>query len=187
MHDHPIAAGKSSFDLVDQKKVFAELDLKKDTAMLDVACGVGRYSIAASEIIGREGVIYAVDLWEDGINSLKQSIAEKGIKNIKPVLSDVSKHIPVADKSIDIVLMATVLHDLIEVNVHDGTLREAARVLKPGGRLVIIEFKKIEGPPGPPAAIRLSPEELEKVVSPYGFKQEKVVDAGPHNYLSVFS
>src|SRR3990172_8642303 len=83
MHEKPVAAGKSSFDLVDKEKVFAALDLKKDTVVLDVACGVGKYSIAASEIIGNEGAIYAIDLWEEGINSLKQTIAEKGIKNIR--------------------------------------------------------------------------------------------------------
>ncbi len=187
MHEKPIAAGKSSFDIVDKEKVFAALDLKKDTVLLDVACGVGKYSIAASEIIGNKGVIYAVDLWEEGINALKQTIGEKGIKNIRPLLSDVNKYIPAEDRSIDVVLMATVLHDLIEVNTEKGTLREVRRVLKPEGKLVIIEFKKIEGPPGPPVAIRLTPEETEKIVSAYGFRQEKVIDAGPFHYLSVFN
>jgi ubiquinone/menaquinone biosynthesis C-methylase UbiE len=186
MHEKPIAAGKSSFDIVDKEKVFDALDLKKDTIMLDVACGVGNYSVAASKIIGNEGMIYAVDLWEEGINALKQTIGEKGIKNIRPLLSDVNKHIPAEDRSIDVVLMATVLHDLIEVHTEKGTLKEIKRVLKPGGKLVIIEFKKIEGPPGPPVAIRLTPEETEKIVSAHGFKQEKVIDAGQYHYISVF-
>lgn len=97
-----------------------------------------------------------------------------------------SKRIPLEDRNIDIALMATVLHDLIEVNAERGTLKEVRRVLKPGGKLVIIEFKKVEGPPGPPVAIRLTPEETEKIVSGYGFKQEKVIDIGPYNYLSLF-
>jgi ubiquinone/menaquinone biosynthesis C-methylase UbiE len=185
MHEKPIAAGKSSFDLIDKEKFFTALGLKKDTILLDVACGIGRYSIAASEIVGNEGLIYAVDLWEEGVNALRQAVAERGIKHIRPILGDVSKHIPVEDRSVDVALMATVLHDLIEVSTEKGTLREIRRVLKPGGKLVIIEFKKIDGPPGPPVAIRLSPEETEKIVSAYGFKQEKVLDVGPYNYLSV--
>ena len=186
MHEKPVAAGKSSYDLIDREKFFNALDLKRDTVLLDVACGVGKYSIAASEILGHEGVIYAIDLWEEGINALRQTVAEKDIKNIRPVFGDVNKRIPLEDRSIDVVLMATVLHDLIEVNAERGTLNEVRRVLRPGGRLVIIEFKKIEGPPGPPVAIRLSPEETEKIVSGYGFKQEKIVDVGLYNYLSVF-
>lgn len=155
--------------------------------MLDVACGVGKYSIAASEIVGNEGVVYAVDLWEEGIDSLKQTIDQKGFKNIRPIINDVSKYIPLENRSVDVVLMATVLHDLIEVNTEKGTLTEVRRVLKHGGKLVIIEFKKIEGPPGPPVAIRLSPEETERVVAAYGFRQEKVIDVGPFNYLSLFN
>jgi ubiquinone/menaquinone biosynthesis C-methylase UbiE len=187
MHEKPIAAGKSSFDLIDKEKFFNALDLKRDTVLLDVACGVGKYSIDASEIIGNEGVIYAIDLWEEGINALRQTVAEKDIKNIRPILGDVNKRIPLEDRSIDVALMATVLHDLIEVNTEKGTLNEVRRVLRPGGRFMIIEFKKVEGPPGPPVAIRLTPEETEKIVSEYGFKQEKVIDVGPFNYLSVFT
>lgn len=75
MHEKPIAAGKSSFDLVDKEKVFKALDLKRDTVLFDVACGAGKYSSAVSESIGNEGVIYAIDLWEEGINALRQTVA----------------------------------------------------------------------------------------------------------------
>jgi ubiquinone/menaquinone biosynthesis C-methylase UbiE len=186
MHNKPIAAGKSSFDLIDKERFFAALGLNRDSVLLDAACGVGKYSVAASDVLKNEGIIFAVDLWEEGIQTLKQTVAEKEIKNIRPFLADISKQIPVEDRSIDIILMATVLHDLIEDNTEKGTLSEIRRVFKPGGRLVIIEFKKMEGPPGPPVAIRLTPEETEKIVSAYGFEQEKVVDVGPYNYLSVF-
>jgi len=186
MHDKPIAAGKSSFDLIDKERFFGALGIKREYVLLDAACGVGKYSIAISDVLKNEGIIYAVDLWEEGIQTLKQTIEEKEIKNIKPFLADISKHIPVEDQSVDIILMATVLHDLIEDNTEKGTLSEVRRVLKPGGSLVIVEFKKMDGPPGPPVAIRLSPEETEKIVSAYGFNQEKVIDVGPFNYLSVF-
>jgi len=186
MHDKPIAAGKSSFDLIDKEKFFGALGLKRDYVLLDAACGVGKYSLAASEVLKNEGIIFAVDLWEEGIQTLKQTITEREIKNIRPFLADISEHIPVEDQSVDIILMATVLHDLIEVNTEKGTLNEIRRVLKPGGSLAIVEFKKLEGPPGPPVAIRLTPEETEKIVSAYGFNQEKVIDVGPYNYLSVF-
>jgi ubiquinone/menaquinone biosynthesis C-methylase UbiE len=186
MRDKPIAAGKSSFDLIDKERFFGALGLKRDYVLLDAACGVGKYSVAISDVLENQGLIFAVDLWEDGIRSLKQIIAEKDIKNIRPFLADISKRIPVEDQSVDIILIATVLHDLIEDNTEKGTLGEIRRVLKPGGSLVIVEFKKMEGPPGPPIAIRLSPAETEKIVSAYGFNQEKVIDVGPFNYMSVF-
>ena len=82
--------------------------------------------------------------------------------------------------------MATVLHDLVEVKTQHGALKEIARVLKPGGVLAIIEFVKAEGPPGPPIDIRLTAEEVESIVSPYGFLKEYIKDVGPYNYLEGF-
>jgi hypothetical protein len=46
-----------------------------------------------------------------------------------------------------------------------------------------MEFKKIDGPPGPPKHIRLSPEDVTAMLDPYGFKKERTADVGPYNYL----
>jgi ubiquinone/menaquinone biosynthesis C-methylase UbiE len=183
MHDKPIAAGKSSFDLVDPEKVFAELRLQPETVLLDVACGVGNYALASAEFIGPEGVIHAVDLWEEGIAALRARADELALTQVHAEVGDVSRRLPAEDGSVDVVLMATVLHDLVQAGTAEGTLREIARVLKPRGRLVIIEFDKVESEPGPPAAIRLSPGEVAEIASPYGFREEHVKAVGPTTYL----
>lgn len=187
MDEKPIAAGKSSFDLIDTKSLFSELRLKQNTVFLDVACGKGAYSIAASEYIGRAGKIYAVDLWQEGIDTLKKEISARQINNIHASVADVSKRIPIEDHSVDVCLMATVLHDLIHDKTDEGTLTEVKRVIKHRGVLAIIEFKKIEGPPGPPIGIRISPEEVEKRLYPYSFRIAKTTDIGPYNYLSILT
>ncbi len=187
MNKNPIAAGNSSFDLIDSSKLFSELQLKKDTVFLDLACGSGSYSIAALKYIGDEGKIYAVDLWIEGIDNLLREIAAKHIKHIHASVADISRNILIETHSIDICLMATVLHDLIQDNTEEGTLREAKRVLKPKGLLAVIEFRKVEGPPGPPLKIRVSPENLNNILSSYGFRHVKTAEIGPYNYLSVFS
>ena len=186
MKQQQIAAGKSSFGLADVNKVFSAMDLKPDTVFLDVACGAGAYSVAASERIGPNGFIYAVDLWEEGIKNLKKTTEARQLKNIHASVSDVSRHIPVSDGLIDICLMATVLHDLIQDNTDQSTMLEINRVLKPGGILAVIEFKKIEGPPGPPVRIRLSPEEVEQYLHPHAYQAIKTIDIGSPLYLSVF-
>ena len=67
MSDKPVAAGKSSFDLIDVEKTFAIMNLKPDSVFLDLACGTGKYSIELARNIGEKGTVYAVDLWEEGI------------------------------------------------------------------------------------------------------------------------
>ena len=56
----------------------------------------------------------------------------------------------------------------------------------PGGCLAIVEFDKIDGPPGPPRHIRLDPAEVEALVAPYGFARQRTVKLGPYNYLMTF-
>ncbi len=179
----PTAAGKSSFELIDVERFFQELDLQKETMFLDVACGRGTYCLAASDIIGSHGRVFAVDLWEEGIEHLKIGAAKKGAHNITAFVSDAGRRIPVEDQSIDVCLIATVLHDFVEDHIDNEVLKEIVRVVKPGGILAVMEFKKIDGPPGPPIHIRLSPENVTDMLGPYGFKQKRLADVGPYNYL----
>ena len=182
----PTGAGKSSFDLIDPKKCFEKLNLQKGIAFLDIACGKGFYCLAASSIIGTKGVVYGVDLWPEGIESLKAAAVKRGADNIKALVADAGQRLPVEDLSIDVCLMATVLHDFVEDQIDEGVLNEIVRVLKPGGTLAVIEFKKIEGPPGPPIHIRLSPEDVEDMLSKYGINKQDVYDVGAYNYLMLF-
>ncbi len=90
----PPGSGKSSLDLIDREKAFSLLDVKPNSSFLDLACGVGKYSVALSQVIGDQGVIYAVDLWAEGIATLNDLIKEKNISNIKTFISDISQTIP---------------------------------------------------------------------------------------------
>ena len=186
MSQHPTAAGKSSFDLVDPQRVFAELNLQPDSVLLDVACGIGNYAVAAAEFIGAQGRIHAVDLWAEGIETLRTRARELGLTRIRAEVADVGRSLPLPDGSVDVALLATVLHDLAADGSAAGALGEVARVLRPGGRLVVIEFDKTETPPGPPVAIRLSPGEVEDLVTPFGFLEEHVIPVGPNTYLMKF-
>ncbi len=182
----PTGAGKSSFDLIDSDKFFSELNLQKGVSFLDVACGRGLYCLAAAEIVGEGGRVVGMDLWEEGIELLKSAAAAGNISNIDAVVSDAAVKFPLDDNSIDVCLMATVLHDFVEDKIEQQALRETARVVKSNGVLAIMEFKKIDGPPGPPLHIRLSPEDVEDLLSPCGFVQDHFADVGPYNYLVLY-
>lgn len=184
----PRAAGKSSFDLIDAQRLFEELALGEDTDLLDLGSGVGNYSLAASQYMGEEGSgrIFAADLWREGIEALKSEVERRGIGNIVPMVVDVGRSIPLEDETIDVCLVATVLHDLAADGVHGAALSEVNRVLRAEGTLYVVEFKKMEGTPGPSMDIRLAPEELQELVEGFAFKWETTADLGAYHYLSVF-
>lgn len=187
MHGKPIAAGKSSFDLIDVTSLMELLEIEAGITFLDVACGTGAYTLALADPIGPDGRLFALDLWEAGIKKLTTEVQARKNHTIEAHVADVSRHMPLASGTVDLCLMATVLHDLIEDRTDQGTLKEVVRVIRPGGRLAVIEFQKIDGPPGPPRAIRLSPEETDACLRPHGFRQMATHEIGPFNYVSLFS
>lgn len=95
------------------------------------------------------------------------------IENIEAVLSDG-----------DSIHLANVFH---EIDDKDFMLAEVKRVLSVGGKLVIIDWKKMEMDMGPPVSERLSPEEVILICSKNGFEPEINTEEGPYNYMLVFS
>ncbi len=186
MPHKPIAAGKSSFDLIDFGTFLAALDLGTDVVLLDAACGAGRYAVEIARQSTAIRKIYAFDLWEEGIDRPRLKAGSLGLETIEAAVCDMSRTIPLEDNRVDICLMATVLHDLIVAGTHAGAMQEITRVLKPNGRLAVVEFKKMPGPPGPPEKVRLSPQDLENVLVPLGFCPKDTVELGATTYLSVF-
>ena len=185
-HKKPKGAGKSSFELINPKILTEMLPVETGSVVLDLACGKGIYSIFLSEIVSDQGLIYAVDLWKKGLALLEEQIKTRDIINIKTLLKDATEQIDIDNYSVDVCLMATVLHDFEEINKAGIVLKQIKTILKPGGYLAVIEFKKIEGPPGPLVKIRLSEDEVEKMVTGYGFQKEKTADIGDYNYLMTF-
>ncbi|WDV45190.1 methyltransferase domain-containing protein [Clostridiaceae bacterium M8S5] len=177
--------GPSSFNMHDPELVFNKLNLREGDIFLDLGCGAGDYSMYASKIVGDSGKVYALDIWEDSLNSIKEESVLKGFTNIKTIVSDIKKPLPINNKSIDVCFIATVLHTLDIDKVGEKIFREINRILKIQGRLVIIECKKEDLPFGPPKQLRHSPEELEEIAKLNGFKKTAYVDLG-YNYMVEF-
>lgn len=179
-------AGMSSKAFLNAERVLRETGLKRSDSFLDVGCGEGHFSIAASKIVGSKGKVYALDSYEKSIAALKDQIHLEHITNIEAIVADVTRQMPLPDAIIDVCLMANVMHGFLANGEVAGVMTETVRVMKAGSTLVVVEFQKIDGPPGPPISIRMTPEELEAPISGYGFKKDRVVEVGPIHYAAMF-
>jgi ubiquinone/menaquinone biosynthesis C-methylase UbiE len=177
--------GPSSFWMHDPKVVFSEIHLNSGDSFLDLGCGVGDYAIYAAGIVGDAGVVYAVDRWEEMVRKLIETADSQGFENIVGIVSDITVPLPLEDHCIDVCFISTVLHTLDINKDMSPLLGEIRRVLKPDGRLAIIECKKEEATFGPPKHIRLSPEEIEVFTTSCGFKRTGFTDLG-YNYMIQF-
>jgi ubiquinone/menaquinone biosynthesis C-methylase UbiE len=113
-----------------RKNILKEIGIKPGYRVLDFGCGPGAYITGTSELVGRSGIIYALDIHPLAIQMV-QSIASKNkLKNIEIIQSDCKTQLP--DNSIDVVLLYDVIHGLGDRN---RVLEELHRVLKPTGIL----------------------------------------------------
>jgi ubiquinone/menaquinone biosynthesis C-methylase UbiE len=182
----PIAAGTSSFGLIDREAFLAALGLREGMTVVDLACGAGNYAFAIAPALGPCGRVWAVDLWEEGVRAVEVRAAREGAATVAAIRADIARAVPLPDGAADLTLLATVLHDLVEDGTDQGALAEARRLTRTGGALAVVEFKVADGPPGPPRRIRIAPERTEELVVPFGFAPAATVDLGPHAYLSLF-
>ncbi|MDL2285955.1 class I SAM-dependent methyltransferase [Desulfococcaceae bacterium OttesenSCG-928-F15] len=186
MNEKPIAAGKSSFSYVDKELLKEVLFPLEGLVILDAACGAGNYTLALARWAGVHSQIYALDLWDDGIFELRQQLDNAGFSHVQAHVVDISQGTGLAPESVDLCLAATFLHDFVSLGKAEGALEALHRSLKPGGRLVAIEFRKIPPPPGPPESLRLSFKELETLVTPLGFSLKGEHSLGEILYALIF-
>ncbi len=177
--------GPSSFNMHDSTLVFKEMALKPGSTFVDLGCGIGEYSLFASRLVGETGTVFAVDVWTEMLISLREEALSLNLGNITTVESDICQVINLPDACADHCLLATVMHAHKVTDKCKNLFPEIVRVLRPGAQLAIIECKKEEMPFGPPLSMRITPEDLEKGVIPFGFQKTAYTDLG-YNYMMLF-
>lgn len=104
--------------------------------VLEVGPGTGYYTLDLAEWVGHEGTIEVFDLQQEMLDHTIRRAREKGLWNVKPTQGD-AQELPYEDDSFDAAILITVLGEIPD---QDAALREIARVLRPGGRLVVGEL-----------------------------------------------
>ena len=161
------------------ESILNNLKLTREMVIADLGCGSGVFSIPASKRVKK---VFALDIQQEMLDILLDKIKKEKITNIEVLLSQES-FIPLADNSSDILLMVNVFHELQDKL---SLLGEIKRVLTMKGRLMIIDWKKIEMDTGPPLEERLDEKEVIDIGFKSGFMILEQSYAGPYNYLLVF-
>jgi len=95
-HEHH---GKSSKGLLDSGKIMRYIGIKESDRFLDLGTGEGYFSIAASQSVGKNGMVYAFDVDEESIARLRKEMAERKLDNIEASVIDITKKLPIADEA----------------------------------------------------------------------------------------
>ncbi len=161
------------------KSILADIGLCAGLTFIDVGCGNGFFALPAAMIVGKKGKVYALDSDPVAISSLKEKASRSNLKNIETRVG-AAEDTMFCESCADVVFFGIVLHDFDDPK---NVLKNAARMTKPSGQLVDLDWKKQPTSFGPPENIRLSEEQATKLILEAGFKIEQIREAGPFHYV----
>ena len=140
------------------EEILPRLSLSKSDLVVDLGPGTGYFTFPMAQVAKQ---VVCVDIEEKMLQVMKRRVEERGIDNVSTVRGDMNR-IPIADASADHVLAAFVYH---EVGSQADLMAECARILKKGGRLTVIDFRKRIERDGPPIWVRKSPAHVKRTAS----------------------
>ena len=172
-------------NFADPKSNVLQLGLREGMKVADLGAGSGHYSIAAAGAVGQDGRVYAVDIQEDVLKHLIDSAHRIGLRNIEMVWGNIERNggTKLRDHSMDAAILSNVLFQLEHPK---ETIAELRRILKPGGRLLVIDWSGAYGGMGPEPSQVVSEHEAEELFITGGFHKLKDFRAGAHHYAIVF-
>lgn len=164
------------------------LDLKPGYIVADLGTGrEARMALAAGQVVGNDGIVYAVDIVRSILPTIQTKAAIHGINNIHTVWSDLEIYgaaKEISDNSVDAVCLVTVL---FQSKKHQAILREAIRVLKPGGKMIIADWKlSNDCPLGPAPEMRVNPESVKQLAADLKLKLLEEFEAGRCHWGLLF-
>jgi ubiquinone/menaquinone biosynthesis C-methylase UbiE len=165
------------------RALLRQMGLKSGDIMADIGAGPGFFTLPAAEIVGERGIVLAADIQGEMLSALKARLVEQGLTNVRLMKMN-DTETPLPPQFCDLVLVAFVLH---EVPGRASFLRRLALLLKPEGRLAVIEWEKREDGPGPPLEDRISPEELVADAHAAGLRLRRRRELNERQYLAIFT
>ena len=162
-----------------------QLGLSDGAVVADLGAGSGFYSLEAARAVSPTGRVYAVDVQRDLLERLRKEASRQHVRGIEIVTGDF-EHLggsKIREGSCDAAILSNVL---FMIEDKKAALREAKRVLKRGGRLLLVDWSASFSQMGPHPDHVFYKDDALKVARDVGFSFEREIHAGAHHYGIIF-
>lgn len=162
----------------------ATLGVHEGMVVADLGAGTGTYTILLAEKVGESGRVYAVEVQKEFLTNIKSAALARGFKNVEVIWGDIENAggTKIKDGEVDAAVLSNVL---FQAEDKSGLLREAKRILKIGGKLLIVDWKDSFGGLGPEKDAVIPANIAQGLCEREGFVLKQAFDAGEHHYGMV--
>lgn len=175
--------GREVFD--NRQKIVAACRIQPGMAVADIGCGTGLFTRLLSAAAGPEGTVFAVDIARNFVQHVESSCREDGLTNVEGVVC-VTDDVTLPAESIDVAFICDTYHHF---EFPHRTMTSLHRALKPGGRLVLVDFHRIPGTSSEwiLGHVRAGKETFVREIEQCGFERLSEADFLAENYLVTFT
>ncbi len=173
---------RSGTELINPFKLLERVGIRAGQKVADLGCGaLGHFVFPAAQFVGADGIVYAVDIQRSVLEQVDKTAKDEQVMNVKTVWSDIDVYgaTRIDGGLLDLTLL---INNLYLSQNRPQLVREMARLTRPGGRMVMVEWKTIATPLGPPTAQRVDKETAKKIIDSPSFKFLDEFEAGPYHY-----
>jgi ubiquinone/menaquinone biosynthesis C-methylase UbiE len=151
----------------------------------DLGSGSGLYSLEASRHLMSTGRVYAIDIQKDLLSKLKNEATRQGLYNLEVIWGDIEKinGTKLRDGSIDLAFLSNILFQLEK---KEDIVNEVKRILKPGGKILVVDWEDSFGGIGPKPNDVVKKETVMEMFEKQGFHLDKEIKAGAHHYGLIY-
>lgn len=171
--------------LINPEEIFQKIALAPGMRVADLGCGrTGHFVFPASKVVGDMGIVYAVEIVKNILESIRSRSRSEGYNNVQTIWSNIEVFgkTAIPKESLNACFLVNVLF-LIKDKL--TTLKEAARLLQKDGLAVIVDWQKNLGPIGPTLEQKVNPEEIKKLASDAGFEFRELFPAGEYHFCMI--
>lgn len=147
-------------------KTLEALGLQNNDIVADIGCGIGYFTIPITDIVSRENKIFGLDTSEEMLEETEKRALLAEVSNVITINTK-EYDLKLPSESVTFALVVNVLHEIEDKNKF---LIEVSRILKPEGKIAIIEWEKEIMDFGPPVDHRLDKVELNEILTSNGFR-----------------
>jgi len=168
-------------EFANPEKNLKQFGLIEGQIVADLGAGAGSYAISAASMVGNSGKVYAVEVQKDLVTRVQSEVNELGLSNLEVRWGDIETlgGTKLRDNSVDVVLLSNIL---FQVEDGEGLANEVARILRPGGRMLIVDWDGSYDGLGPSEEAIIPELEARRFFENKGYVFEASIKAGTHHY-----